>query len=194
MIYSEVPIATVPNDDFKFRSPEPPPRPPKKFWQTSWFSSLCWVLLGALLGSAVSVVVVNRTLALSTSPLGTNPWAPQYSSQRGVVVAGGHKRLYLSGQLPLAASGNLFYPGNIRGQMVVALDNVVKALKAGGMSTSNVVKVTIYTVDINQVVTNFGVYSQYMQQPGGISPPVTYVGVKSLYNGALVQFDVEAVQ
>ena len=192
-MYTEVPAATVPNDDFQFRSPEPPPRP-KTAWWRGWCGAGLLVLTGSLIGGLTSLIVMHNYLTIHRDFLGPVKWGAQFNVERGVVVSGGTRRLRMSGQLPLAADGTVMYKGDMRGQMIAALNNVDMVLTSAKMSTQDVVKVHLYTTNITEVVQNYGVYFSYMAN-GGVAPPITYVGVDQLFNkDCLVQFDVDAEQ
>lgn len=124
---------------------------------------------------------------------------PQLQPAQGVThvvrVTGG-STLYLSGQVPLDAQGNLVGPGDYYAQSTQVFTNVVTALEAAGASFANVVKAMYYVVDLDQdALLQF---SRALYEVPGFAPDQppasTMVGVAALaYAGQLVEFDVTAV-
>ncbi len=68
--------------------------------------------------------------------------------------------LFLSGQLPLDASGKLL-PGNIAAQTEQVLKNLAVVLEAAGSSLERVVKTTVYLRDINDFASMNEVCGRY---------------------------------
>ena len=65
-----------------------------------------------------------------------------------VSVEGASRMIFVSGQLPLDASGDVVGPGDIERQTRVAFDNLEKSLRAAGAAISNIVKLTTYVTDV----------------------------------------------
>lgn len=83
-----------------------------------------------------------------------NPW--RWQDQRGFVqaneVKGIERVLICSGQAAINADGQPQYPGDMRAQMALALDNLETVLREAGCDWSNVVRLTHYTTDIDAFV------------------------------------------
>jgi len=63
----------------------------------------------------------------------------------GIVVEGAERRLIISGQVGMATDGSV--PTTGEGQVAQAFANLRAVLDANGMSTSNVVKTTVFLTD-----------------------------------------------
>lgn len=115
--------------------------------------------------------------------------SPNYS-QVAVVPAG--RTVHVSGQVALDSTGAVVGASDLHAQAVQVFENLHAALSAAGASFGNLVKVTIYVVDLNpdkaKVVRE--VRSQYL--PHGYKPASTMVGVTALVHPELL-LEVEAI-
>jgi len=65
----------------------------------------------------------------------------------------GHKRLLVcSGQDAVDADGKPQHPGDMAAQLELALDNLEAILAAGDMTFANVVRLNVYTTDVDELV------------------------------------------
>jgi enamine deaminase RidA (YjgF/YER057c/UK114 family) len=73
-----------------------------------------------------------------------SPSAPQPAGgySQAVEVQAGQRLLFVSGQIPESASGEV--PSDFKGQARLAWSNVCAQLEAAGMSVTNLVKVTTF--------------------------------------------------
>ncbi len=94
---------------------------------------------------------MKRIISSADAPTAVGPYSQ-------AVEASGF--LFLSGQLPLDASGKLL-PGNIAAQTEQVLKNLVVVLEAAGSSLERVVKTTVYLRDINDFASMNEVYGRY---------------------------------
>ncbi len=103
------------------------------------------------------------------------------------VVAGG--MLYASGQIPLDPKSGEIVSGGIAAQTKQALENMKAVIEAAGAKMSNVVKVTIYIVDMQQFAVVNEVYGTYFSAP---FPARACVEVSKLPKGVEVEMDAIA--
>ena len=94
---------------------------------------------------------MKRIISSTDAPAAVGPYSQ-------AVEANGF--LFLSGQLPLDASGKLL-PGNIAAQTEQVLKNLAVVLVAAGSSLERVVKTTVYLRDINDFASMNEVYGRY---------------------------------
>jgi enamine deaminase RidA (YjgF/YER057c/UK114 family) len=115
--------------------------------------------------------------------------SPNYSQ---VVVVPSGRTVHVSGQVALDSTGSVVGAGNLHAQAMQVFENLHAALAAAGASFSNLVKVTVYVVDLNpdkaKVVRE--VRAQYL--PPGHKPASTMVGVTALVHPELL-LEVEAI-
>jgi enamine deaminase RidA (YjgF/YER057c/UK114 family) len=109
-----------------------------------------------------------------------------------VVVAQQGKLVYVSGQVPLNARGEIVGKGDLRAQVTQVMDNLKTALVAAGATMKDVVKVNYYVVNLKpeQVPVIREVRSKYFSAE---HPPAgTLVGVTALVQEGYM-IEIEAV-
>ena len=118
------------------------------------------------------------------------PTPPTYSH---VVVAAGTRLVFIAGQEPEDAQGNLTGPGDLAAQARQVFANLGRALAAAGARPDQVAKITIY------VVRHRPEYLPVIEQArrglfGDHKPADTIVGVETLARpGYLIEVDAIAV-
>lgn len=95
--------------------------------------------------------------------------------------------VYCSGQIPLVPETGVLVEGDIKAQAIQAMNNVKSVLKEAGATFSNVVKTTVYLVDMNDFATVNEVYADFF---GDHKPARSCVAVKELPKGAKVEVEV----
>jgi enamine deaminase RidA (YjgF/YER057c/UK114 family) len=120
----------------------------------------------------------------------TNPatLAPTRGYSHVVSIPAGSRLVWTSGQVPFHAD-NTFGPDDWAGQTRLVMENVGEALKAGGASWDDLVKITIYVRDTSALDTVRSVRDEFLSKD---HPPVaTLVQVGLFREDILVE--VEAV-
>lgn len=103
------------------------------------------------------------------------------------VVAGGV--LYASGQIPLHPKTGEIVSGGISAQTKQVLENMKSVVAAAGAQMNNIVKVTIYLVDMQQFSVVNEIYGTYFSAP---FPARACVEVSQLPKGVEVEMDAIA--
>lgn len=98
--------------------------------------------------------------------------------------------LFCSGQIPLEPVSGEIVTGGIQVQATQVMTNIAAVLSASGVGFDDVVKTTIYLVDMNDFAAVNEVYGHYFPDH---KPARSTVAVKSLPKGALVEIEVVAV-
>ena len=111
-----------------------------------------------------------------------------------VVTAQGGKLVFLAGQTPIDAQGQIVGVGDLRAQVTQVYENIGKALSAAGGSFADVVKLTAYVVnykpDDRTVIGE--VRRQYVSETD--LPAHTLLGVQALAREEfLIEVDTVAV-
>lgn len=96
--------------------------------------------------------------------------------------------LYISGQIPLDPETQNVVEGEPRTQVTQVFDNLSAIAEAAGASLANVVKLTVYLVDLNDFPVVNEVMGEYFVKP---YPARAAIGVASLPKG--VGVEVEAI-
>jgi 2-iminobutanoate/2-iminopropanoate deaminase len=97
--------------------------------------------------------------------------------------------LFCSGQIPLDPKAGQLISGDISAQTRRVLDNIAAVLRAEGRSFDDVVKTTIFLIDLSDFQTVNEIYGSYFKQ----NPPArSTVQVSALPKGASVEIEVIA--
>ena len=99
------------------------------------------------------------------------------------------KFIFVSGQIPVDPStGNIVSP-DVKEQAKRSLENLKAIIEAAGSNLNNVVKTTVFATDINNFSAVNEVYAQYFKTD---APARSFVAVKDLPKGALVEIEAIA--
>ena len=117
---------------------------------------------------------------------GVDPGATPYSQ---VVEANGF--VFLAGQVGTGPDGHDVVPGGIRPETRATLDNVGRLLRALDLGYEDVVRCTVYLVDMADFAAMNEVYRTYFPD----EPPVrATIGVAALAGPFRVEIDVTAAR
>ena len=97
--------------------------------------------------------------------------------------------LFCSGQIPVDPSTGQFVEGGVEQQAEQVLRNVKAVLEGAGYSLSDVIKATVFAVNMADFAAVNGVYAKFFEK----EPPArSFVEVGALPKGALVEVEVVA--
>ncbi|HEY5257800.1 MAG TPA: RidA family protein [Candidatus Baltobacteraceae bacterium] len=97
--------------------------------------------------------------------------------------------LFCSGQTPIDPDTGALVEGDISSQAARALANVGAVLSAAGLTYADVVKTTIFLIDMNDFAAVNAVYERYF---GSSKPARSTVAVAALPKGARVEIEAIA--
>ncbi len=119
-----------------------------------------------------------------------NPWSWQdnFGFVQANEITGAQKVLYCSGQISVDENGTPLHDGDMVAQAGKALDNLEAVLKDAGMDLSNVVRLTIYTTDVDATIAN---YAALAPRLAPIKAAQTLIGVDRLFVPQLM-IEIEA--
>ena len=98
--------------------------------------------------------------------------------------------LFLSGSIPLDPVSGQVVAGDITAQTRRVMDNIKALLEAGGANFSNVVRTTVFMVDLGDFAAMNEIYAGYFSAP---YPARSTVQVVKLPKDVRVEIDVIAV-
>lgn len=116
---------------------------------------------------------------------------PGYSQ---IVEVNAGRIIFIAGQSALDQDGNLIGKNDFAAQAAQVFRNLAVALEASGCSPANLVKLTVFLTDMN----NLGIYREARNRffasvtPPAAAPAVTLVEVSKLY-GADFLIEIEAI-
>jgi len=117
------------------------------------------------------------------APRAIGPYSQAVEARPGRLV-------FLSGQIPLDPATGELVVGDISVQTERVMENLGAVLKAASLGFPDIVRCTIYLVDLAEFVTVNGVYGRYFAS----APPArATVQVAALPKGARVEIDAVAV-
>jgi 2-iminobutanoate/2-iminopropanoate deaminase len=98
--------------------------------------------------------------------------------------------VFCSGQIPLDPASGEIVPGDVSAQTRQVMKNVEAVLGAADATFSNVVKTTIFLIDMNDFAAVNAVYGEYFVD----TPPArSTVAVAGLPRGSRVEIEVTAL-
>ncbi|WP_457541668.1 RidA family protein [Streptomyces filamentosus] len=120
-------------------------------------------------------------------------WSVGLGFNQGELVSGHTRTLYLSGQTAMNADGRPEHEGDMAAQLALSADNVEAVLGAAGMSLANLVRLDVYTTDVDLLFRHYGVLAARLAA-AGVAPATTMLGVTRLaIPGQLVELEGTAV-
>lgn len=121
-----------------------------------------------------------------------NPWdwSLKLGYNQAEVIEGAARQLICAGQTAVDAEGNPRHLGDMRGQIGLALDNLEAVLTNADMGLRNVVRLGLYTTDVDEALKNFDLFGMRFG-PIRCAPPMTLLGVSRLAIPGLL-FEIEA--
>jgi enamine deaminase RidA (YjgF/YER057c/UK114 family) len=120
-------------------------------------------------------------------------WSTELGFNQGEVVSGQTRTLYCSGQTAMNADGEPEHDGDLAAQLALSLDNLEAVLGEAGMSLANLVRLNVYTTDVDLLFQHYGVLASRLGV-ARVAPPTTMLGVTRLaIPGQLVELEGTAV-
>ena len=121
-----------------------------------------------------------------------NPWdwSLKFGYNQAEIIEGSSRQLICAGQTAVDGDGNPQHPGDMRGQIGLALDNLEAVLAGANMNLGNIVRLTIYATDVDEAMKNFDLLGMRFG-PIPCAPPMTLLGVTRLAIPSLM-FEIEA--
>jgi enamine deaminase RidA (YjgF/YER057c/UK114 family) len=121
-----------------------------------------------------------------------NPWS--WSTKLGFdqaqLIEGHQRQLVCSGQDAVDADGNPQHPGDMAAQLELALDNLEAVVAGADMSLANVVRLNVYTTDLDEYLKHFASVNDRF---GNSRYATTVLGVAQLPAQLLVMLEATAV-
>lgn len=111
--------------------------------------------------------------------------APAAIGTYSQAIAFGHT-VYLSGQIPLVPDSMTLVEGEVAAEVAQILDNLAAVAEAAGGNLDNLVKLTVYLVDLGDFATVNEVMASRFSDP---YPARAAVQVAALPKGARVEID-----
>lgn len=131
---------------------------------------------------------MTRTIT-PVNPAGRSRW---FGSDHAQLRSAPAQILTVAGQGSVDEDGRLMHEGDVFAQLALAMSHVEAVLVAAGMDLRDVLRMTVYAVDVDAVLRSGTAIGERLAASGA-SPPTTLVGVTRLaLPGMAVEIDVVA--
>ena len=124
---------------------------------------------------------MKRVIATVEAPKAVGPYSQ--------AIAVGNM-LFCAGQIPLLSATGELIEGDVSAQTARVLDNLGAVLRAGGMTFANVVKTTVFLIDLNDFAAMNDIYAIYFPDQ---HPARSTIQVAALPKGARVEIEAIAI-
>jgi enamine deaminase RidA (YjgF/YER057c/UK114 family) len=94
-----------------------------------------------------------------------NPWSwsLNFGFDQAELVEGHRRQMVCSGQTAVDADGNPQHPEDMAAQLDLALDNLEAVLAQVGMGFPNLIRLNIYTTDVDALLEHFAVITRRLE-------------------------------
>lgn len=123
---------------------------------------------------------MKKSIQTTNAPAAVGPYS------QGIQVG---QYLFVSGQLPLDPATGAFPEGGIQAQTTQSIKNAQAVLLAAGTDLTNVIKTTVFLIDMNDFVAVNEAYAAFFKE----NPPArSAVQVAALPKGASIEIEMIA--
>jgi enamine deaminase RidA (YjgF/YER057c/UK114 family) len=120
-------------------------------------------------------------------------WSAEFGFNQGELVSGHTRTLYCSGQTAMSDDGKPQHDGDMAAQLALSLDNLEAVLGEAGMTLANLVRLTVYTTDVDLLLPHYGVLAARLGA-ARVAPATTMLGVTRLaIPGQMIELEGTAV-
>jgi enamine deaminase RidA (YjgF/YER057c/UK114 family) len=127
--------------------------------------------------------------------MAVNPvtWSAALGFNQGELVSAHTRTLYCSGQTAMGEDGTPRHAGDMAAQLALSLENLEAVLDAAGMSLASLVRLNVYTTDVDLLFQHYGELASRLAA-AGVAPTTTMLGVTRLaIPGQMVELEGTAV-
>ncbi len=132
-------------------------------------------------------------MAIERTPVNPVNWSLELGFNQGELVSGETRTLYVSGQTAMDADGKPQHEGDIAAQLALSVDNLEAVLTEAGMTLAHLVRLNVYTTDIDRLFPHYGALAGRLGA-AGVAPTTTMLEVRRLaVPGQVVELEGTAV-
>lgn len=120
-------------------------------------------------------------------------WSISLGFNQGEIVSGHTRTLYCSGQTAMDGDGTPVHADDMAAQLALSIANLEAVLGGAGMSLAHLVRLNVYTTDVDLLFQHYGVLAARLGA-AGVAPTTTMLGVRRLaIPGQMVELEGTAV-
>jgi enamine deaminase RidA (YjgF/YER057c/UK114 family) len=136
---------------------------------------------------------MNEERAMERTPINPWQWSVAMGFNQAELVQGHTSMLLCAGQTSVDGEGRPQHAGDMGAQVALAVDNLEAVLKGAGMTLANVVRLNIYTTDVDAFFQHYDALAS-RTAAAGVKPPGTLLGVARLaFPELMVELEATAV-
>ena len=129
---------------------------------------------------------MKSALHVDDAPAAIGP----YSQAQVVRLHGGNRLVFTSGQIALDPASGSLVGDDVAAQTDRVFDNLRAILRGAGLDLADIVKTTVYLVDMGDFAAMNEVYARRLPAP---TPARTTIAAAGLPKGARVEIDAVAI-
>lgn len=118
-------------------------------------------------------------MALQRTAVNPVAWSAELGFNQGELVSGNTRTLYCAGQTAMDGDGKPRHAGDLAAQLALSLGNLEAVLAEAGMSLANLVRLNVYTTDVDLLFQHYGLLASRLGAVG-VAPVTTMLGVSRL--------------
>ncbi|WP_067819410.1 RidA family protein [Actinomadura kijaniata] len=88
------------------------------------------------------------------------PWSVRLGFDQAQLIEGRRRELVCSAQDAVDANGDVRHPGDMAAQLRMAVDNLEAVLADADMTLADVVRLNVYTTDVDALLQHFAVLTE----------------------------------
>ena len=132
-------------------------------------------------------------MAVQRTAVNPVSWSAELGFNQGELVSGHTRTLYCAGQTAMSGDGEPLHADDMAAQLALSLDNLEAVLGEAGMSLANLVRLNVYTTDVDLLFQHYGVLASRLGA-AGVAPATTMLGVTRLaIPGQMVELEGTAI-
>lgn len=132
-------------------------------------------------------------MAIERTAVNPVTWSVGMGFNQGELVVGHPRTLYCSGQTAMGADGAPQHEHDMAAQVDLSLDNLEAVLREAGMSLADLVRLNVYTTDVDLLFQHYGILASRLSA-AQVAPTTTMLGVTRLaIPGQMVELEGTAV-
>lgn len=132
-------------------------------------------------------------MAVERTAINPVTWSQELGFNQAELVSGHARTLFCSGQTAMSPDGRPQHEGDLAAQLTLSLDNLEAVLSQARMTLADVVRLNVYTTDVDALFQHYGVLAARLGA-ARVAPATTMLGVTRLaVPGQLVELEATAV-